>query len=250
MNVIQIKELEAGVALDWYKKSWKIFQKNSALFVLQFFMFFMFQMAAQLLGPLSTLASNVLWCLFIAGLFYTCDKIGKGEEVSFSDFFKGFDKNTKPLVILGLYLSAILFVYIAFVIIMVILIGGLSILSYINNPQEIVDYLLSNFLISIFILTLVVLIPLTILLMASIFSPGLVFFENLKPLDAMKKSLIACVHNSMAFLMHGLWFFLFSILASIPLGLGFIILLPIVNLTIYFAYKDIFPSEPASIING
>lgn len=250
MNIIQVKELDSSVALEWYKKSWQIFQKNFPLFILQFFTFFIFQMAVQVLGPLSTLASNILWCLFIVGLFYTCDKIDKGEEVKFSDFFKGFDKNTKPLVILGLYLSAILFVYIAFVIIMVILIGGLSILSYINNPQEIVDYLLANFLISIFILTLVILIPLTILLMASIFSPGLVFFENLKPLDAMKKSLIACVQNSMVFLMHGLWFILFSIIASIPLGLGFLILLPIVNLTIYFAYKDIFPSEPTSIING
>jgi uncharacterized membrane protein len=131
---------------------------------------------------------------------------------------------------------------------MFILISGISILNYLNNMQFFLDYFMSHLLIGIFILLLVVFIPMSILFMASLFAPALVLNWNLKPIDAIKKSLDACLINSTAFFIHGAWFILFSILATLTLGLGFFILLPITQLTIYFAYLDIFKTNEGNLL--
>jgi uncharacterized membrane protein len=240
MKTIQIRVVDAGLALEWYKKSWSLLLKEPALFSLQFIMFYLLQIGVLALGPLSSFASNILWCILAAGFFYTCEKIDKGEPVKFSDFFKGFEKNTRPLIILGFYLTGILLLYSIFAIAMVVLIGGLSVVSYLNNLQELMDYFMANLLIGIFVLSLAVFVPMAVLMMASLFSPALVFFHDLKPVDAMKKSLHACAHNPMVFLLHGVWFVLFAIIAVIPFGMGLIILIPVVHLTIYYAYRDLF----------
>ena len=60
------------------------------------------------------------------------------------------------------------------------------------------------------------------------------------PVDAMKASFSASLKNFMAMLVFGVIYFVASIVASIPFGLGWVLLVPLTLLTVYVSYQDIF----------
>jgi len=68
--------------------------------------------------------------------------------------------------------------------------------------------------------------------------------ENMKPLDAMKRSLAACLYNWLAFLVYGAILLVLWFVASIPLLLGLLVLLPVLFCSIYASYKDVFGAPP------
>jgi uncharacterized membrane protein len=76
--------------------------------------------------------------------------------------------------------------------------------------------------------------------MAFWFAPALVVFDGAAPVDAIKASFAACLRNIMPFLIYGVLGLVAGIVASIPFGLGWIALLPIMLLTIHASYRDIF----------
>jgi len=77
--------------------------------------------------------------------------------------------------------------------------------------------------------------------MAMQFAPMLVYFRNVPPLQAMRLSLRAFLHNVGPMLVYGLTFMLLAILATLPMMLGWLILLPLVFTSLYASYSDIFP---------
>ncbi len=62
------------------------------------------------------------------------------------------------------------------------------------------------------------------------------------PVEAMKASFAACLKNTVPFLVYGALYLVAAIVASIPFGLGWIVLVPVLMLTMYVSYKDIFGS--------
>jgi hypothetical protein len=65
-------------------------------------------------------------------------------------------------------------------------------------------------------------------------------FRNVAPLDALKISAAACLKNVVPFCLYGVIYLVAAIVASIAFGLGWIVLVPVVLLTQYVAYKDLF----------
>jgi uncharacterized membrane protein len=57
---------------------------------------------------------------------------------------------------------------------------------------------------------------------------------------AMKSSFQGCLRNMLPFLVYGIVGFLLAIVAVIPLGLGFLVLGPVMWGTMYVGYRDIF----------
>ena len=76
------------------------------------------------------------------------------------------------------------------------------------------------------------------LLMALWFAPALVIFHDVQPMAAMKSSFQgACANTAPGFGSVG---FVLAILAVIPLGLGLLVLGPVMWGTMYVGYRDIF----------
>jgi uncharacterized membrane protein len=80
-----------------------------------------------------------------------------------------------------------------------------------------------------------------LLMMAMQFAPMLVFFRNVPPVQAMKLSLRAFLHNALPMLVYGITFMFLAVLASLPMFLGWLVLLPLVFTSLYASYSDIFP---------
>jgi len=76
--------------------------------------------------------------------------------------------------------------------------------------------------------------------MAVWFAPALIVFHDVGSVAAMQASFAGCLHNIMPFLLYGIVWFIASIIASIPLMLGWLILGPVTVASIYTAYKDIY----------
>jgi uncharacterized membrane protein len=80
--------------------------------------------------------------------------------------------------------------------------------------------------------------------MAVWFAPLLVAFHGMAAVPAMKLSFHACWRNMLPFTVYGFVILVLWFLASIPLLLGLLIVLPVVLCSIYASYKDLFVAEP------
>jgi len=70
--------------------------------------------------------------------------------------------------------------------------------------------------------------------------PALIVLRGQPPIDALRDSLAACWANPGALAIYGLLWIAFAIVASIPFGLGWPVLAPLMALSTYAAYKDLF----------
>ena len=68
----------------------------------------------------------------------------------------------------------------------------------------------------------------------------LVMFHEHGALEAMKGSFTGCLRNVLPFLVYGLVLFVFSIAATLPLLLGWLVLGPVLAASIYASYRDIY----------
>jgi len=92
-----------------------------------------------------------------------------------------------------------------------------------------------------FVLSLLLALALAVpVYMAIWFAPALIMFHDVKPLDAMKSSFFACLKNIVPFLLYGIILMVLCVVASIPFGLGFLVLGPVIVGSIYAGYRDIF----------
>jgi uncharacterized membrane protein len=78
------------------------------------------------------------------------------------------------------------------------------------------------------------------LYMAIWFAPALVVFHDMAPVAAMRSSFRGCLHNLVPFLLYGVILFVLAIVASIPVGLGWLVLAPVIWGSLYASYRDVF----------
>jgi len=62
-------------------------------------------------------------------------------------------------------------------------------------------------------------------------------------LEAMQQSFFGCLKNVLPFLLYGVILFIASVIASIPVLLGWLILGPVLAASVYTAYRDIYFTE-------
>ena len=87
-----------------------------------------------------------------------------------------------------------------------------------------------------------------LLMMALWFAPALVMLHEMAPLDAMRLSARACIHNLLAFLILAALLYVLLWVAMLPAGLGMLVLIPVIACALYAAWKETFaPQLPASL---
>jgi uncharacterized membrane protein len=103
------------------------------------------------------------------------------------------------------------------------------------GPENLVTLILLG------VLAMLVVVALSIpLYMALFFAPALIVLHNFKLGDALKTSFHACWRNMLPFLVWGIVVFGLAIVASLPLFLGWLLLGPVMLVSMYVAYRDIF----------
>ncbi|MEX0637785.1 MAG: BPSS1780 family membrane protein, partial [Burkholderiales bacterium] len=184
-----------------------------------------------LLGPL---ANAVLWPVLSAGLLLGCRALAEGGNLEFGHLFAGFRERFGTLIAVGAISFGISFA----VGILVAVAMGVGVFTLFGGgpgpdapPEAMITMALAMLVMSALLLPLV---------MALWFAPALVVFHERGPVEAMKESFVGCLKNVVPFLVYGLIGLVFAILASIPVGLGWLVLGPVLIASLYASYRDIY----------
>ena len=227
-----LRVVGAGDAINWYKGAWDIFKSNIANWVLMALILFVIGAVLMFIPFVGAIAFYVLFPIFLAGMFYSAQKLDQGQEADIMDIFIMFKDQQRltPLIILGL-----LFLVVGFLSAMVI--GGMMFASVSSITPGAEMPMMPTLGLGSFFMVLIVAILSFMLFM---FSIPLVVFQNMSAIDAIKNSFMACVKNFPAFIVFMAIYFLLAIVAVIPFGLGVLVLVPIMIAATYVGYKRIF----------
>ena len=223
----------AGNAFEWLRQGWAIFVVNPGIWIAMTVVLIVVMLGLHVVPLVGALVANLLTPMLGAGVLLACQKAANGELPDVADLFIGFKQNTSNLVMLGvLYMAAML----AIVAIVVVLGGGSMAGGLMMGHPAGVGLAFGGMMLAM-LLSLALSVP---LFMAIWFAPALVFFNNMPPVDALKASLNACLKNTLPFLVYGLIVMVLMFFAALPVGLGFLVLIPVLSGSVYVSYRDIF----------
>ena len=156
-----------------------------------------------------------------------------GEKLEITDLFIGFKQNSGNLVSVGvLYMVGMLCI----LMVGVVLGGGSMAGGLVMGRAAGAGVALGGMLLAMFV-SLALTVP---LFMGVWFAPALVLFNNMHPVDAIKASFNACLKNVVPFLVFWVITLVLIFFAALPVGLGFLVLIPVLAGSVYASYRDIF----------
>jgi uncharacterized membrane protein len=221
----------AGRGLAWLAEGWALFLRAPLIWIAVSVIAIIVFMALAFIPVIGQLGTTLLSVLFAGGLMVGCRRLDRGGELTVGHLFAGFQTHLSPLLVIGaLYLAALFLL-----LLMLFLVGGGAAFAVVWGRGDAGDAFGAALI--TFLVAALVMIPLT---MAVWFSPGLVTLHDVPPIEAMKLSFRGCIRNILPFLVYGVLMLILAIVASIPFGLGWLVVLPMFAGSIYASYKDIF----------
>ena len=233
----------------WLFEGFSMFQQEWLTWIGITIIFFVLSIVVSIL-PLGSLLFNLVVFALVGGLMLGCREIDRGGELSVGHLFTGFSDNLGQYVLLGvIYTVGMSIILLLMGGLLFIMLGGMSFITDLQAGEidKLVQY--SATILIVVLLALMLYVP---LIMAFWFAPALVALGHLNALEAIKLSFSGCMVNVIPFLLYGVVGLILSVLASIPLGLGWLILCPMMLASLYLSYRDIFESgadEPVSAAN-
>jgi len=234
---MEIRTAAAGRGWEWIVEGFRIFRKQPLTWITLVVVMVVIWFASLLIPLFGPLAINLVSPVFFAGLMLACKTTDEDGEPEFSQLFAAFKTHASPLITVGgIYLVGnIVAVGIVFGVA-----GGTALPTLMGKTAvdlETMRVAVRGLLLGMAV-GMAVFVP---VLMAVWFAPLLIVLHNKPPIEAMKMSYTACWRNTLPLLIYGVATLMLLIIASIPLMLGLIVLLPVLACSVYASYKDIFP---------
>jgi len=221
----------AGAAMEWLGTGWAMFQEAPGTWigiVLVYFLIIVLVSIVPVIGMLNAVLSPV----FAAGVILACEAQHRGSTPTVADLFRGFQRNTGNLMLIGvLYMAGLLGVFF-------VMGGGAAIVApflVLSGDQAAVAA--PGIAIVIVLAALLLVLPLGLTLW---WSPALVAVHDMTSFEAMKRSLFACLRNWRVLLVYGILAMAMCVVAMIPLGLGLFIAGPVLAISWWAGYRAIF----------
>lgn len=230
------RRVEPGSAFDWLRQGWAIFIANPAIWIAMMVLLLVIYLGLAIVPLVGHLAAHLLTPVLAAGLLLACQKTARDQPIAIGDLFAGFQRNSSGLLTLGvLYLGALLLLLL---ILFLLVGGGIGGGLLLGNPLGAGIALGGLLLAGLFWLLLS--LP---LMMAIWFAPALVLFNDMPPIAALHASFQCCLRNVLVFLVYGLLVMVLCFFAALPVGLGFLVLGPVLAGSAYASYRDTFLAD-------
>jgi uncharacterized membrane protein len=227
---------DARRAWQWIAGGFALFLKAPLMWIALTLVMALLWIVSFLIPMLGPLLFNLLSPVLFAGLMLGCRALERGEELQLGHLFAGFQGHAVALVTVGgVYLVG------SMIILSVVwAIAGGPVLQTLLQKGAAAMHAIPGASRSMGLALLTGSVLYLPLLMLIWFAPILVVFQGLKPVAAMKRSLAACLVNWLAFLIYGAMVLVLWFIATIPLLLGLLVLMPVLFCSNYASYKDIF----------
>ena len=229
----EARAVGAGRGWDWIVEAFALFRLQPGMWILMVVVLGVLFVLMSMIPVLGSLASALLLPIFGAGLMLGCRALDREGTLEMSHLFAGFKEKTGNLVMIGVF-NLVGWAVMAIAVIAVV--GGGVFMGAmrggsIGAGMSIVSVLIAGLLVA------ALSVP---LYMATWFAPALVVLHDVAPMDALKASFFACLRNWIPFTVYSVVLLVLGLLAAIPLGLGYLVLLPVLAASIYTAYRDLF----------
>jgi uncharacterized membrane protein len=223
----------AGRGWDWIASGWELFKKQAGMWIALVLVAFVIFFVLAMIPVVGSLATFVLSPVFAAGVLAGSRAVDEGRGLEIGHLFAGFREKLAPLATVGaIYLGAAVAIALG-----VGLATGASIFTMLDTGGEAATPAAALSVILALLIMLALLLP---VIMAVWFAPALVLFHDKGAVDAMKESFSGCLRNVVPFLVYGIVMMVFGVIAAIPLGLGWLVLGPVLCTSFYTSYKDIY----------
>jgi uncharacterized membrane protein len=226
------RAVTAGQGWAWIASGWDLFKRQGGTWILLLIVSGLIVIGASLVPLLNWILPSLIIPGLSAGVMLGCKALEGGERLTVSHLFAGFQARGSALLLLGL---AGFVLYLVAMIPLVIVLGGKIFAMMSGDPAAVAEPG-AGFVLGI-LLTLAIAVP---VYMALWFAPALVTLHEAQPLAALRQSFGACLKNIGPFLLYGVILMALAIVAVIPLGLGLLVLMPVIFASVYASYRDIF----------
>ena len=236
--------------LQWYKEGFRYFAKSPGTWILITILFILLLVLVSLIPMPSQqfTLGNILDSFFLAGLMsglYALDKTGK---FSVDYLFAAFKHPMRgQLLIVGL-ISFLMYGIVSYILLNDALVEFQQVTQQSTdghpNQATIEETMQAakTFYVAVFKTSLLTL-PVMMLFW---FTAPLIILHHVPAVQAMKLSFLGCFYNTPAFIVYILVGGLLAIFATLLLGLGWFVLLPVIVASQYVAWKDIFTPYKSS----
>lgn len=235
---MEAQRLQAGRGWEWIKQGYALFMKAPLLWAVLMMICLVAIIVLAMIPILGEPLVTLIMPVVVVGLMAGCRALHNGEELELPHLLSGLQKHAAQLITLG----GITLIAQYLILGAMILVGGGALVTILMSSTDVTDPNIILKAVAGAGLSVLVGIGLfSVLLMATQFAPMIVYFNNAPPVAAMKLSFKAFTTNIMPMLVYGITFVFLAILASLPMFLGWLILLPVMFTSVYAAYIDIFP---------
>ena len=236
---MKFRRVKATNGWQWIISGFYQFRSTPLGWMVLCFTLLLIALTLSMLPLLGQFIFTLISPVFLAGMMLGCRDMEEGKKLQMSHLFAGFKKNTASLITIGgVYLiGQVLIVGV------IMMIGGTAMTDMLLYGTRVDESELMGVMDSMLTAAIIALALSIPLMMAAWFSPSLVVFHDMPPILAMKRSFYACLRNIFPFQLYGITLVILVVLASLPYGLGLIILIPTIFTSIYASYKDIFLAE-------
>ena len=229
----EAREVDPAACFQWLLEGWAMFIANPGVWIGSTVLLMVMVLAIAIVPVFGQIAVNLLLPVFAGGLVLMGRREASGEQAEIADLFAGFRHNAGGLVMVGVFYTAGVFgiAFLAALLISGGVLGGVVTGHVAGFGIAVGGMMLAGLL--VFLLSIPV-------IMATWFAPALVFLNDMQPVPAMKASFAAGLKNWLPMVIFGLILVVALFFATLPAGLGFLLLVPVFSGAVYASYRDIF----------
>jgi hypothetical protein len=230
---IRVSEIPASRGAAWLAEAFRLFRAAPFAWIALCAGWISITLALILIPIVGGVLANFLQPVFFASFAVVAYRQGAGERILMGDLFIGFKHNVRALVNLGALLLLAEIAIFALMAVLGLPLGGtpegrFTIEDYLEQLKGREWILLTGFL-------------LTVAIKGTVwFAPPLIAFHGMATVQAIRWSLYACVSNLGAMVAYGATLFAVFFVALLPWALGLIVVIPVMAISTYIGYRDVF----------
>jgi uncharacterized membrane protein len=240
---MEIRKMNAARGWTWIRQGFQLIMRNPLMSISFALIGALGLFVALRIPPIGPLLAVALIPVLMAGYTRVCRALEEDEEVELTHLFEGFRKHAKGLftlggiAVLGLLLTSIVMV----------VIGGKELTTLLEDIRvagdtEVMMSAMQAAGSSVAFTLLLGFALVCALMLALQYAPMLVFFNEMKPVAAMRASLAGSLRNIIPYTIYNVILQVIAVLLSIlPYNIGLIVLLPLGLTSLYVSYRNIFP---------
>ncbi len=230
------RHVDAGQGWSWIAGGWGLFTRSAGLWLVTALVFGILYLILTFIPFIGALAAAVLGPVLFGGLVHGAREVDRGRPLEVAHLFQAFREPGRagPMLVLGLVplVAAILSGLLAMAIV-----GGAAGVGAASGSEGAAAGMAAGGAAVIMLLSVVIGLVVGALLL---FAIPRVMFGLAPPGRAMAESVQATLANIGAYLVFAILYMVLALVAAIPLGLGFLLLIPVMAGAVYQAHRAVF----------